>query len=351
MKIYITGDKSRYQYLKKLLGVSSIKECFSGEQASGMADILISNSLGTDEKLKSYKIPLNTEVIIAGDIQNTNLLMKELDRYDRILIFDEFPYRTEAELDRTESITNNYKVNDYEIVLVQKEGNALKSDISTADDALLQAKKDYESEGHKVRTYSTLSNNTILDFSKNKFRGKIKNGFVKRLQKARENLDNFDWTFMLEYQGYLKDMINDPKRLNGYIRYERIKDGELRDTFINGFMKDFFWDNEPSKVLKIFIEKVYREFTEEISVWNVEVDISRLYSEIGIIFSEKLYRGKRINFFGDEADYVTFRNKNDEIIVGIKQSAISFFESELPEIIKQRILHRIEKLEELLNVK
>ncbi len=356
MKIYVMGDKSRYQYLQRLLKEFPIQQVFKNTGAVERQDISIVHAPTTKEdsqSLQSHRIPLHTRVTIAGDSQEPrNFSMEGMDSYDKILILDEFPYRTDAELERTGRLSRDYRVRDYEVILIRKEGQSLKSDISSADDAMEQAQRDYEAEGHPVKTYSISSKENIFNYYPSGIKGGWKKIFQKRLQAAKDRLMvEFEQVFLLNYGFELKTDLEDSKRLDSYIQYARVRGRELRETFIVGFMHDFFRETALSMVLKKFIRSMYLNFTKEIPVWDREKDIDRFFSEVGISFSQKLYVGRRLPFSGDEADYIIFKNQNSQRILDMKNCAISFFSDELKEIMRRRILKRIERLEEILDEK
>ena len=353
MKIYITGDGSRYQYLIKLIGTSMAKELLGEEFTVSDKDIHIINSSSVEYsvgKILSKKIPLNTEIVIAGNTQvMENFSIDDIDSYDKVLIFDEFPYRTGMEIERTESIAKNYKVQDYEVFLIKKEDKSLKSDISTANEAMLEAKKSYEKDGHRVSICSIYSNDMILNYPKNYFKTKPNTDFKKRLQIARDNLEyNFDLDFMCDYEIYLKEEISNSKRLDGYISIEKIQNKNVRETFIKEFRMDLFGVNPCSKILKNFIDGIYRKYTKDILVWNINSDVDFLYNEIDEKFLGKISIGWDVNFTGNDIDYIMFKKIYSEDIVELKQCAISFFEVEMPIVIKCRVLNVIKSLEELL---
>ena len=353
MKIYITGDGSRHQYLKKLVGISSAKDYFGEEFTVENRDVHIVNSSNLENisgKILSGKIPLNTEVVIAGNTQVTeDFTIDELESYDRILIFDEYPYRTDIEQRRIDSISENYDVRDYEIVLIKKEDEGLKSDISSAEEAMLSAKMSYEEDRHKVITYSMLSEDKILEFPQSCCVNNLNMRFKKRVQAAKEKLDSgFDIDFMCDYLIGLKDEINNPENIDSYISVDKIQNKKIREVFIRGFSLDFFGENPSSKMLKNFVEGLYRKYTKEIAVWDIDRDINLLYSDIGRIFFEKMNTGWDYHFAGSDTDYIMFKNIYSENIVELKKSAISFFEDDRPVIIKNKILDRIKRLEELL---
>nr|WP_314505683.1 hypothetical protein [uncultured Lachnoanaerobaculum sp.] len=353
MKIYITGDGSRHQYLKKLVGISAAKDYFGEEFTVENKDIHIVNSSNlenTSGKIVSRRIPLNTEVVIAGNTQVTeDFNIDELESYDRILIFDEYPYRTDIECKRIDSISENYDVQNYEIVLIKKEEEGLKSDISTAEEAMLSAKMIYEEDGHKVITYSIVSEDKILEFPQSCCRNNLNKRFKKRLQSAMEKLDSgFDIDFLCDYSIGLKDEITNPGHIDSYISIDKIQNKKVRDVFIKGFSLDFFGDNSSSKMIRNFVEGLYRKYTKEIAVWDIDRDINLIYNDIGRSFFEKMKSGWDFHFSGSDTDYIMFKNIYNENIVELKQSAISFFEVDMPVIIKNKILDRIKRLEELL---
>lgn len=353
MKIYITGDGSRHQYLKKLVGISSAKDYFGEEFTVENRDVHIVNSSNLENisgKILSGKIPLNTEVVIAGNTQVTeDFTIDELESYDRILIFDEYPYRTDIEQRRIDSISENYDVRDYEIVLIKKEDEGLKSDISSAEEAMLSAKMSYEEDRHKVIIYSMLSEDKILEFPQSCCVNNLNMRFKKRVQAAKEKLDSgFDIDFMCDYLIGLKDEINNPENIDSYISVDKIQNKKIREVFIRGFSLDFFGENPSSKMLKNFVEGLYRKYTKEIAVWDIDRDINLLYSDIGRIFFEKMNTGWDYHFAGSDTDYIMFKNIYSENIVELKKGAISFFEDDMPVIIKNKILDRIKRLEELL---
>lgn len=339
MRFYIIGDQSRFQYLKMLIGDAAYNELVNVTTINTIEDVHVAcDQDGYNGVLISSEIPLNTEVIIQGTV----LQDVEYERYDKILIFDEFPYRTKDTVEDVRKISDHPHTREYEIILIEGEQKGLKSDVSTIEDAMNEAKKLYTQEGHSVKI-SSLSKIKELLFQTLDDSYDIYALLRKKLDYVLQYIhEDFDFEYDLVYEDFFDD-IQMEKVMRGGIK----RGGDIRKIFVGEISKRIV-DRGHSKI-QMFIEGIYKYFMREINMWDLERDLKEFFVEIQGDFANFIYTNvEELCFQRSEQKYEVFYNQHRENIVRMKNCTRQFFKDELKQKIVERMENRIEKLKELL---
>lgn len=339
MRFYIIGDQSRFQYLKMLIGDAAYNELVNVTTINTIEDVhVVCDQDGSNGVVISSEIPLNTEVIIQGTVlQNV-----EYEGYDKILIFDEFPYRTKDTVEDVRKISDHPHTREYEIILIEGEQKGLKSDVSTIEDAMNEAKKLYIQEGHSVKI-SSLSKIKELLFQTLDDSYDIYALLRKKLDYVLQYIhEDFDFEYDLVYEDFFDDIYME-KVMSGGIK----RGGDIRKIFVDEISKRIV-DRGHSKI-QMFIEGIYKYFMREINMWDLERDLKEFFVEIQGDFANFIYTNvEELCFQRNEQKYEVFYNQHRKNIVCMKDCTRQFFKDELKQKIVERMENRIEKLKELL---
>lgn len=339
MRFYIIGDQSRFQYLKMLIGDAAYNELVNVTTINTIEDVhVVCDQDGSNGVLISSEIPLNTEVIIQGTVlQNV-----EYEGYDKILIFDEFPYRTKDTVEDVRKISDHPHTREYEIILIEGEQKGLKSDVSTIEDAMNEAKKLYTQEGHSVKI-SSLSKIKELLFQTLDDSYDIYALLRKKLDYVLQYIhEDFDFEYDLVYEDFFDDIYMEKVMRSGIKR-----GGDIRKIFVGEISKRIV-DRGHFKI-QMFIEEIYKYFMKEINMWDLERDLKEFFVEIQGDFANFIYTNvEELCFQRSEQKYEVFYNQHRKNIVRMKNCTRQFFKDELKQKIVERMENRIEKLKELL---
>lgn len=339
MRFYIIGDQSRFQYLKMLIGDVAYNELVNVTTINKIEDVhVVCDQDGSNGVVISSEIPLNTEVIIQGTV----LQDVEYEGYDKILIFDEFPYRTKDTVEDVRKISDHPHTREYEIILIEGEQKGLKSDVSTIEDAMNEAKKLYIQEGHSVKI-SSLSKIKELLFQTLDDSYDIYALLRKKLDYVLQYIhEDFDFEYDLVYEDFFDDIYME-KVMRGGIK----RGGDIRKIFVGEISKRIV-DRGHFKI-QMFIEEIYKYFMKEINMWDLERDLKEFFVEIQGDFANFIYTNvEELCFQRSEQKYEVFYNQHRKNIVRMKNCTRQFFKDELKQKIVERMENRIEKLKELL---
>lgn len=343
MRLIITGDKSRYQFLRYIVE----SELISDNEEFRTERISEKNLFVTTEKERvcdniyySRKILPNTTLFFPAEFgENT-----EYNVDDRIICFNEFPYNTDKNIEALEQIISDGKYGQLEVVLVENSRNGLESDTTTNEMALNDAASRIKQKGIRVNRYTMGSRPDFLFWSATQVLNLPKQIFVPSLEKAKINLETFDSIYELEYEFDMGELVKDPK--NRRIKYEKSIRGKNIWKEYGKKTCDFFLvkDNR----VKNFCRKVYRNAIKEICIWNFDKDYSQLMKCVRNELKTKFNKMQALVFNGDRDSYDEFLNKN-KVIYTYNQAVDEFFSCDIKRILKNRIEKDIKVMEEILN--
>ncbi len=258
------------------------------------------------------------------------------------MIFDEFPYRTKDTVEDVRKISDHPHTREYEIILIEGEQKGLKSDVSTIEDAMNEAKKLYTQEGHSVKI-SSLSKIKELLFQTLDDSYDIYALLRKKLDYVLQYIhEDFNFEYDLAYEDFFDDIYME-KVMSGGIK----RGGDIRKIFVDEISKRIV-DRGHSKI-QMFIEGIYKYFMREINMWDLERDLKEFFVEIQGDFANFIYTNvEELCFQRSEQKYEVFYNQHRKNIVHMKDCTRQFFKDELKQKIVERMENRIEKLKELL---
>lgn len=346
-KIIVTGDKSRYQFLRSITERENIHitDFFFTENME-KEDIILTSA--KDEKGEniyfSSKVPLNTRLIFPKEFSEES---KYYVLYGKILYFDEFPFATDEEFTRFETMLQcNPKM---EIVLFENSREALDSDVTTEEMALKEAMERYRSRNVRVTRYSPGEALDFLYCSVRPDNPGYDTSFRFLLKEARRMMLTFDSMYEWKYECHLSEFVEDIRRLNILFRYDRrLRNQNVWEFFCRKALQ-IYWKNTDKT--DIFVKDVYTRNIEYISVWNIKEDVEDLKKCVRQFFWAKLMPSETLIYTGEEEEYGIFMNRNLKKTLAFKNKLINFFREDLKKYIKDRILRDMERMEKILNEK
>ena len=104
MRLIILGDRSRYQFLRKIIDDENMNlktEVLSEKNIEIMSETI--NNIDNPKERVFYfskKLPLHTTLFFPSEIN----MSSEYGANDKILFFDEFPYRTAIGMENIKNI-------------------------------------------------------------------------------------------------------------------------------------------------------------------------------------------------------------------------------------------------------
>lgn len=345
MRLIITGDKSRYQFLRYIVGKDSISdnEGFHTEQISEK-DLIVTaeKECASADTYYSGKIPPNTILFFPAEYGSDISYRSD----DRIIFFNEFPYSTDSTIEELDKLIMNGKYGQLEVVLAENSRNGLESDISTGEMALNEAISRYRQKSINVNRYIMGTRPDFLLWStcqNTRFSQRV---FSPLLESVKEYLKVFDSTYELEYELEVGLILNNPIIRKKLIQYEK---GMIGKDIWSVFCKrtcDFFFakNNE----VYHFIKELYRNAIKDICIWDYEIDFSLLMKGINNSLAAGFNGLQPLIYNGARENYDEFLN-NNHVINTYNQIVMTYFSNKIKEIIKERIIKDINILEELLN--
>ena len=390
MRLIILGDKSRYQFLRELID-NSIKNINLKTEILSEKDIEIKseykNINQTEEKkiLVSKKIPLNTVLFFPSEVSTNN----KFESNDKILFFDEFPYRTATGIENIKNILKKNPNVNFEIILIKNNRKSLQSDLSNEKEAFEKAFKEYNFEKFKIKKV-TLENNYRFLFWDFKEVIQNTNIFMNDLKEIKKSINIlFDVEYDFEYI-QIDEKLSE-QLLDSFVKYKDIRnDSTYSLRNITHLLKenvrmskilckltdksskfstllfylhknfytlenvlDYFFQNDYNyKHFFQFSENLYLKYIEKICIWDKERDLEKLKLEIRKRMEYFVSFPFSLEFLGNtEEDYIYFYNKNKKEMINFKNKIKTFFKKELCDLIKRYIENKIKKMEDLLNEK
>ncbi len=349
MKIIAIGDKSRYQYLRSIVLSDGVKETSFKTEYLGSNTVYVvpSNYNSNENSFRSNMLPLATEIVFPSEIECGQY---ECCDNDKVILFDEFPFRTQEKIDNLNLYAQQVGHGLCEIVLILNDRKLMESDISTEKMAFEGAYDEYKTEGFKVYKYVQGElNDFLFGMGNSKIDQNVFN-LKRKIGQVKEEVEILESDYNLEYEINIHKFFENPALLDSFFEYN--KKG-LRENankyFINNAKMCFFKDIKGQYVN--FYEKIYMRYIEKICVWDLQKDINFLNRKVILRFEQYFQDIPQLSCKEDEKDYVIWINQNIQYILSFKEKMKAFFETELCQIIKEQIKERMNKLEELLDEK
>ena len=352
MKLIVLGDKSRYQFLRKIITDENINlktEILSEKNIEIISDTV--NNIDNPKERVFYfskKLPLHTTLFFPSEI-NTD------SRYEinnKILFFDEFPYRTATGIENIKHILEKNPKLDFEIILIKNNRKNLESDLSNENEAIKIAIREYNLERFRVKVVDFEENYNFLFWSFEGFK-KNTNSFTNDLEELKKNLDIF---FEIEYEMeyiQIEEKLSE-QLLDSFVKYKKsfINKDNIMDL-LKIDVSDYFFKNDYNyKKFFEFSENLYLKNIDKVCVWNAERDLKNLKLKFKKRIEEFIELPILIKFDGiAEEDYIFFYNKYKKEMIEFKNRIKIFFKTELCQLIKDYIKNKIERMENFLDEK
>ena len=352
MKIIVIGDKSRYQFLRKLTENPSLTS-----ESLGRKKVVVTGNRQTESETIFFSpcLPLYTELEFPSenDINNENII---ITRKDKLIIFIEkmtaqIRKAQESDAEKFE-ILKRYrnKALSCEIIVLVNNIEGMTSDISTKEDEVQEILRICREEGFIARKYIL---GELLDFliyydfvennSKKEFESKFRN-----LREEIQNNFSVDYEMEMDLSGFYDRYIEDPNYFENFFRYTRHISNLVKSSTQK--MYAALLQNQNKEFVKI-CEQLYEERMRMVAFWDMEKDKEILYRKIVGAYNEKFRKMPVISFKGSESDYEIWYSKNMNTIFEIKDKAKTFFQKDVCELMKEYILHRLSRVEDVLNGK
>ena len=346
MRIVITGDKSRYQFLRYMVGEQSIKnykEFYTTKM--GENDIYLTPD---SDKVSEYtyytnKLPLHTEIYFPKESEELTLTF---DFSDRVIVFDEFPYGTEEDIRKLESLMESGSYGQLEVVLFQNDRTRLDTDITTDTMAVDEAEGRYRKKYITVQRYQNNHRPDFLFWSVTPSGRTEQHIFSNLLAAAQKRIDIFESSYELDYIFELSGVIEDPKILDSFVKYGRDLEGKNVWNIFGARAYVYFF--QESHDIDQFCIREYRKNIEDLSIWNMEKDLDDLKERIRKLFAEKMKVFDELIYNYGEDVYVYFINGYQNRIINFKKRIKRFFEEDLKVFLKDRLTKHVERMEKLI---
>ena len=348
MRIIAVGDKVRYQIFRHIKsGTKSTNSSFQTERLGVNTIRIVSDYDSTSETVfYSMQLPLATEIVFPAE---SRMYEEQIGIHDKIVFFDEFPYRTQEELESLKQYMEDNCTAFCEVVVAVNNRKCMESDLTTEETAAKSAYEKYLKEGFCVKQYNIqddaydflfCNNDFCTNFNAAKLRRKIKD--------IKSNVFDsflFNTDYELEYIREFDISCSNPAFLDGFFSYHACNNGTQNST--ENFIRRF-WVSDSVKQYIAFADKMYGKYIKEICVWDYQKDLKLLHDKICIAFKMYFKGIRNISYNGTEEQYSMWLFKNKNIIVQIKERIVNFFKTQLREEITRHIKERIEKLEGIL---
>lgn len=209
MRVILTGDKSRYQFLRFLVNEENLRmnDNLYTERMSDI-DVFVSSDKTIDEACTYYSslVPLNSLVYFPKEYGENSSFLDD----DKILFFNEFPYNREEDMESLNNIVNSGKYGQISVVLVCNDRTSIDTDISSDDLAILSAEKMLDDMGLSHCKYTMGDIPDFLYWKIAKQEKYEKNLLMPLLQKTKYEVDVFDSTYELSYELDVAMIVDDP---------------------------------------------------------------------------------------------------------------------------------------------
>lgn len=344
--IFVLGDKSRFSFLREILKESDKDNENFKKNILGKKDIkIVSDNFLADKAencLVAETLPFNTSLFFPATNETSDL---DVSFRDRIILFDEFPFRTAEEIENIK----NLKDKNITVVLYDIQRQNLVSDVTNMRDALEDALKKYQKENINVEIRQYGESFDFL-FSKCFMPTDFSPNIRKKIASKKSELDFlFNVEYEVEYVNSVKSEIEDsPVVLDSIVKFEKHMKGNLSKVYYSK-AKNYFIDKNFGKYFS-FVFKLYKnemnDFCDIIDKSHEASLKKKIISEFEstIKIKEKLY------FSGaGEKEYIFFLNENNEAIIKFKNQIKIFFSKKLYLLVKDFMIAQLTKMEEILN--
>lgn len=346
MRIIAIGDKSRYQFFRNMVNNKndSVGNFFT--EKLGDKDIYMTSDeiKVSEDTYYSNKIPLNTVIIFPNEYNDMSF---NSGVGDKIIVFDEFPYASGSEVENIKKLILSGVKSQIEVILVKNGREYLKSDISTEESAIVEAKSYYEKMEIKTYVYDSKEKPYFLMCICEKVEKQLEKVIWSNIENVKKQLGIFDGIYDFSLEISEIPILTEVNVLASFFEYdESIKTRNIWKIYRRRVL-DFYWNKNKKKIVKFYSE-IYRDALKDVCVWDLSKDVDELTKIIQKEFRRNLNGFTSLSFYGEKEYYEEFLNEHKEEVIKFKNEIKNFFEIKLKDILKNRIEHKIKKMEELI---
>lgn len=345
MRLIVTGDKSRYQFFRNMISeIIGSQDNFFTEKL-GESDIyLTSNKCEVTECVYySEKVPLNTIVFFPKEYGDLSF---NYESTDRVIVFDEFPYATDDDIENLEKILSLGKYGQIEVVIFKNDRASLESDISTDEMAICEAKDRYGKMDISVYTYGINDRPDFLVWTSLQKTTCGKQVFQPIIRKVRNDISTFDSVYECSFDISDLSSLIDFDVLASFIEFENKMKGKNVWEIYYARSFDYYWKNNAR--VDMFYTELYKETIVDLCAWNLEHDIKTLGDFIRKQYAQEFATFKPLVFNEEKDKYDEFLNIHKKEVLDFKLKVKDFFTVKLKYILKKRISRNVERMEELM---
>lgn len=334
MQVTVVGDKSRYVFLRNML-----KDHFSDRLEDREVWLTSDRKRKGENVYYTERLPLDTTLYFPSEYSRGNILNE-----GKIFLFDEFPYHTE---------TNDQKLKELlaqgrqaEVILFRTKRECLETDVTTEEEALERAEKEYRKKGVVVQSYWFGQRPDFL-FAVHSDRNKkslMKSAFMPLLHEVQEKVKHFDsdYSFQMEWEGVTSRL--EPDILNTFFVYQKSLENKNIWEIACMDSKRFYLE-EDSEMAK-FLMQQYRELVGELCQWDLKYDTLDFLGQIREEYETYVLAGYGILLFPeDEMEYIGCIHQHRREVAEFKRRIQCFFYERTREIIKNRVEKYKKKME------
>ena len=342
IKVVIVGDKSRYQFWRSIVDFSDIRneDFFYTEQLSEK-ELCVTSNKNKSEYFFSSIVPLNTTLCFPVDISAND----HLDENERIVVFNEFPYAREEDLNRIRKYIELGKKGQLLVVFVDNNRKGMKTDVSSSDLAIKVAEEAMQELGVHYCRYK-IGEKPYFLFYRLLNQDDEKQTFYPYILEVKRRIDVFDSEYDCLYELDLELLVNNPTVKKNLLRYEKnIVNKNVWDVYARR-VEHFFLHNNAD--IRTFYGRMYKESISPVVLWDINSDLENLDKEISLSLIRYFMRNDPLCFVGSVDKYDCFLRDNS-IIFLFGKMVNSFFKEELKILIKNRVLKNLKIMEGLLD--
>ena len=339
VNVVVLGDKSRYSFLNELVSYLPTSSYELGNNK------IVVNSI--DNQVIGHspaQLPIATNVIFPPDYDDLN---EYLNKISSVLYFEEFEFQ-KYETMETLKMIRNIGLYPLTIVLYIPPRSFLESDISNYDDAISNAKSNYNKMGYSVIKYiPTISFSPLIiqvesDIDNNMHR----NSFLRKIADIKSDIyDNLQLNYelaMLDGRNQLSEI--EKKRIIAYDEHE-FSNTSLETIYFNRTKRIIFETNYDEFIEPLLL--FYKKTVKDISFCKLEKDIKIFNKNIRTKFYNSTFIDHNIIFKGTRTEYELSRLR-----IQLYKDFFGRVQKFLQEILYMEVIayieNRLSKLEKML---
>lgn len=354
-RIIVLGDPSKYQFLKEIISSKMWNEIWNTNYRLSLANRFIEveegglkedtlDNLQQDKVRLTGKLPGGTLMVYPpeGDIKSC-----KYDVTDRIVFFDEFPFREKTVLDQILKTARENPFNSVSVILYIPGRKSLSTDITSVESAIIEAKKQYAIKKIKVAMHKPNDYPDFLFWSSPQYYESMTTDLRRKVEKVKNQINK---CFEFDFELLLIDLqqLIDVTELEHLTMFNQILHGRcLYREYMNRFIAGYL-NNPSSQFMEIVID-FYEGYIGECQIWDMTQDVMALRQILKNDYLGSYQEETDEKFLGtDKYEYKIFL-MDTQIAVHFKIDLMDYMRKNLPELIKKYLINKLKKLEELAN--